>query len=238
MARQLSSRRAQIEERRARRNLIISFVVILTLGVLFLVFVIPLVFRVVVQVAQRGSEAVVANDTIPPQRPVFQPPEKFLKQKAFSLNGFTEAKAKVELVINGQIVATSEADDDGHFLLETTLEEGEHELLVTASDAAGNLSQSSNYPVTIDTTAPSLRITSPENNTTFTVRSEQVVSITGSLSEKGSVRAGAARTSTNDDGEFTARLTLNEGENKIEVVGVDQAGNESAKTELTLRYEP
>lgn len=236
--RQLSTRRAQIEEQRARRNLILALIATVTLGIIFLIFVMPLLFRVVVQVAQRGNEGANTGDTIPPQRPVFQPPEEFMNSKDFSVKGFTEAGAKVELVVNGQVVATTEAGDDGSFTLNTTLDEEEHDLLVVATDAAGNTSQSANYQVTVDTTAPTLLIDSPENNTTFNLRSEQVVSIIGKLSEKGEVRVNGSRTTTNEDGEFTARFTLKEGDNDIVIIGIDQAGNESEPTELDIDYDP
>jgi len=238
MAKQLSTRRAQIEENKARRNLFLALFVTITLGILFLIFAMPLLFRVVVQFSQRGNDNTAAGDTFPPQRPVFQPPEEFEKTKDFTLTGYTEAGAKVELVIDGQVVSTTEADQDGAFSFTTSMEEGEHDLLVAATDDAGNTSQSSNYPVTIDVTTPSLSIDSPENNATFTVRSEQVVSIIGMLSEPGEVRVNGSRTTTNEDGEFTARLSLAEGENTVVVIGVDDAGNESAPTELKLNYRP
>lgn len=238
MARQLSTRRAQIEEQRARRNLVLALIATITLGILFLIFVMPLLFRVVVQFSQRGNEVINSGDTIPPQRPVFQPPEEFVNNEDFTISGFTEASAKVELVVDGQVVSTTEAGDDGAFSLNTTLEEGEHDLLVVATDAAGNTSQSSNYLVTVDTTKPTLLIDSPENNTTYTLRSEQVVSIIGKLSEKGEVRVNGSRTTTNEDGEFTARFTLKEGDNDIVIIGIDQAGNESEPTELDIDYDP
>jgi hypothetical protein len=240
MARQrpLSTRRAQIEEQRARRNLVLALVVTITLGILFLIFAMPLIFRVVVQFARQGGEGTSIGDTIPPQRPVFQPPAEFMNSKEFSINGFTEAKAKVDLVIDGQVVATTEAGDDGGFSLKTNLDEKQYDILVAATDEAGNMSQSSNYSVTVDTTKPTLLIDSPKNNTTFTLRSEQVVSIIGMLSEKGEVRVNGSRHTTNEDGEFTARFTLKEGDNDIEIIGIDQAGNQSDATVLDINYDP
>lgn len=58
------------------------------------------------------------------------------EKKNLIIKGITEAKAAV--VVNAQ---QTRADDEGNFSLEYTLSEGDNQLEITASDAAGNQSE-------------------------------------------------------------------------------------------------
>lgn len=58
------------------------------------------------------------------------------EKKNLMIKGITEAKAAV--VVNAQ---QTRADDEGNFSLEYTLSEGDNQLEITASDAAGNQSE-------------------------------------------------------------------------------------------------
>ncbi len=79
-----------------------------------------------------------------------------------------------------------------------------------------------------------LTVSSPANNTTVT---------SGSLTVRGKTVAGAevfandAETRANASGNFSVKLTLDEGENYILVVANDANGNYAEK-ELTVTYAP
>lgn len=79
-----------------------------------------------------------------------------------------------------------------------------------------------------------LTITSPANNTTV---SESRVTVRGRTAPKAEVFVNDAETKADGNGDFSATVTLDEGENYILVVANDESGRFSEK-ELTVTYAP
>lgn len=227
-----------MEQQKAKRNLILAILLAIVIGVVFLFVAVPLIFQFAIDYARRKESGIVFTDTIPPQKPAFQPPEKFLKSKELQLSGYTEAGAQVELVLNGQSYATTTADEEGEFTFTENLDEGDYNLIVNAADEAGNVNTSAEYQVTVDVTTPTLEIEKPENDQVFTLRSEKVVQIAGKLSEQGRVYVNGSLVNTDEEGAFTTSLALGEGENTLKFRGEDQAGNATEEQEIKVRYEP
>ena len=90
------------------------------------------------------------------------------------------------------------------------------------------------YTVGIDTTPPTLTITSPANGTTVNT---STITIMGTASDESGITNvtvdGILATGTTD---WSAEVTLTEGENMITVVATDTAGNTATGT-ITVRYE-
>jgi hypothetical protein len=238
MAQRVSSRRVKIEQHKAQRNMVIAIVISGVVGVAFLVLAVPLLFEFAVDFARNNTPVQVVADTLPPQKPVFQPPEEHVKDTKLVINGYTEAAAQVQLMVDSQEKAITTAAEDGAFTFESDLSEGEHVVLVSAKDEAGNTSSTNEYLVTVDVTVPSLTIDSPSPDTTFTLRSERVVKVIGSMNEPGTVYVNGAMNSTDEEGKFESTLSLGEGENTITVRGEDLAGNPSEETSFKVFYRP
>jgi len=238
MAQRVSSRRVKIEQQKAQRNMAIAIVVSAVVGLAFLVLAVPLLFEFAVDFARKNTPEPVVTDTIPPQKPVFQPPEEYLKETKLVINGYTESAAHVQLIVDGQEKATTTAAEDGAFTFESELSEGEHVVVVEAKDEAGNSSLTSEYPVTVDVTVPSLNIDEPTPDTTFTLRTERVVKVIGSMNEPGTVYVNGAMNSTDEEGKFESSLSLGEGENTVTVRGEDLAGNPTDETSFKVFYRP
>ncbi|MBV9654589.1 MAG: DUF4214 domain-containing protein [Acetobacteraceae bacterium] len=110
------------------------------------------------------------------------------------------------------------------------LSEGPHQLSATATDAAGNVSGASDpLSVTIDTTPPSVAITSPGG---LTNRGTQTVSGTDDPSETGQTvtvfdnGTAVGLATVGDDGSWqAANVTLSEGDNSLTAQETDAAGN-------------
>lgn len=227
-------------EKKARRNIILAIILAVVFSAIFLFVIMPVVFEVAINFARSNStgDGFLTTDTIPPQRPAFQPPEEFLNEDKLTLSGFTEAGAKVELLIDGQLAAETAADDQGAFSVEHNLAPGEYRLQVKAIDDAKNESVSESYLVTVDVAAPTLKIESPKTESVFTLRSEKVVSIKGQASEQGRIYVNGSLVFTDEDGNFESRVSLGEGDNEIKIEAEDQAGNRSEPVVLKLYYRP
>lgn len=238
MAKRVSVRRARLEQEKAKRNLILSVLLAIVIGIVFLFVAMPLIFQFAIDFARSNDTGLTFSDTIPPQRPAFQPPEEYLNKSELELSGYTEPNAEVRLIISGQTFATTTANESGEFTFKENLTEGEYSLLVEAADEAGNVNASAEYPMNVDLTKPTLTINSPEDGKVFTLRSEKVVKIEGIMSESGTVYVNGSFGLTDDEGVFTSSLSLGEGENEIKIHGEDRAGNSSDEQVITVRYEP
>jgi len=233
-----SSRRARLEQRRAQRNLVVAVVLAIIIGLGFVFFLMPLLFNLVIDWSRGQTPAILITDNVPPQRPIFTPLPDYTNESKLTIEGFTEANAKAELFVDAQSKQVATADDEGNFSFSFNLDEGEHSVVVTAADEAGNTSDSPLYNVTVDLTAPTIEITEPANKSIFTLRSEKVATIKGQMSEPGKVMVNDSFTSTDDEGNFSVPWSLGEGDNKLEIRGEDKAGNTSSTQELELKYQP
>ncbi|MCD8484121.1 Ig-like domain-containing protein [Candidatus Woesebacteria bacterium] len=240
MARKISTRRAKIEERQARRQAFLAIVVAVLIGLFFLFVMMPLILRAAISLARNENPfQTEVEDTLPPQKPVIQPLTEFRSEKNLEITGYTEAGAQVSLFADGNELDELTADDSGAFTFTTTLEEGEHKVWLLAEDEAGNSSGiTETYSVTIDTTKPTLEITEPENNKTFTLPREKTITVAGKMSEKGRVFVNGSRNATDEEGNFSTRLQLGEGSNTIKLYAEDEAGNRSDEQEVTVEYNP
>ncbi len=235
----VSSRRAQVQERKAKRQLFWSILAALVLGIIFVVFLMPLLFSLVVSVARRGQPVVEQGDVIPPQRPVLQPPAEFYNQKEFILTGFTEAGAEARLYLDNNQNSVVAANDSGEFSFTLQLEEGEHELWVSAVDKAGNISnESEHYLLTIDVTVPTVELTQPEDKAVFTLPRERTQTVKGKVSERATARVNGAMTQTDAEGNFSVMIQLATGQNEIVITATDLAGNASEEKKITVEYRP
>lgn len=241
MARKLSTRRAKIEERRAQKQAFLAILITGVLGLLFLFVLLPLILRVAISLARNENPfQTEVSDTLPPQKPVIEPIPPYRQEKEIEVKGFTEAKAVVKLIVDGEEFGQQTASDtDGSFSFTVNLDEGEHQYWLFAEDEAGNSSGiTQQYMVTIDATRPTLEVSEPQNNQTFTLPREKTITVAGKMSEKGLVFVNGSRNTTDEEGNFSTRIQLGEGENTVKFYAEDEAGNRSDEQEIKVQYNP
>ena len=99
---------------------------------------------------------------------------------ALTFSGTAEANATVTLRDGATVLGTAAANGSGQFTLDVALGAGQHALTATATDAAGNVSAASApLAITVDTTAPTVAITS----STATLLGAQTATLTFTFSE-------------------------------------------------------
>ena len=130
------------------------------------------------------------------------------------------------LTINGTAVTVL---GDGSFSEAVTLTEGDNLFVLESIDLAGNTTTQS-LTLKLDTTAPSITIVSPVDNSTVNWP-KQI--ITGSLNENASLTINGETVELNSDNSFEHTVLLVEGLNTLDFVATDALGNESTAT-LTL----
>ncbi|AMO75849.1 Ig-like domain-containing protein [Pseudomonas citronellolis] len=168
---------------------------------------------------------------------------------SLSLKGTAEAGNLVLLYVNGELVASATADEQGNWSAELPLTgDGEHAITAKAQDPAGRHSEeTAAVSVILDTTAPEQpgMVTAEDNTGAITgpiepgsVTDETQPTLSGSgepgdtvsILDNGEV-IGTVVIDENGQWEFTPEQPLEEGDHSISVVITDPAGNASEPSE-------
>lgn len=120
------------------------------------------------------------------------------------------------------------------------LSDGTHKFKVSVSDNDGNTGTSSEISFSTDTIAPTLNVTNPATNGTYT--SESTLTVTGTASDSTSgtptvtvkVNNGSAQNVTVTNGTFSKSVTLTNGSNTIVVTATDKAGKVTTITRTII----
>lgn len=196
--------------------------------------------------AARNSVPAIA-DTTPPSASISTPLGSASVSGLVAVNATASDNvgvAKVELRVNGSLVATDTASPYAFSWDSTKLANGMATLTAIAYDAAGNsatsipVAVSVANPVVADTTPPSVTITSPSNGAKLKARGS--VTITSSASDnsglaglKQALYINGRLLTTTSGGSISYNWSVNKvsaGSHSIKVVATDAAGNSSSST--------
>jgi hypothetical protein len=161
---------------------------------------------------------------------------KLTNQATLKVAGTTSwQNAKIEVLVNDTKVKEYNTVS-GKVEAEVPLKEGENVVVVKATNEKGK-TQSSKYTVTLDTKAPPLEVTKYPQAT-----EDKKIEVEGTSENEAVVKALKSdkemAKKTVDDKKFKLTgLELTKGENKLRIVSVDKAGNETSK-EIVIIYTP
>lgn len=217
-----------------KQTFLIALAAIIIL-VSFVVFIVPGLVQLAGN-ALNESGVTENQDQVPPQTPILSAPPAATNSAKLSINGFGEAGAEAVLILDLEEVGRTEINEEGQFEFDLPLNEGENELVVYSIDQAENESrQTRNYLITLDTEAPSIELEQPQDGESFELRKNQLIEIKGKTEPNSRVFINERLVYANDEGSFSTRFQLSEGENKIKFRVIDQAGNVSEK-EMTVNF--
>lgn len=217
-----------------KQTFLIALAAIIIL-VSFVVFIVPGLVQLAGN-ALNESGVTENQDQVPPQTPILSAPPAATNSAKLSINGFGEAGAEAVLILDLEEVGRTEINEEGQFEFDLPLKEGENELVVYSIDQAENESrQTRNYLITLDTEAPSIELEQPQDGESFELRKNQLIEIKGKTEPNSRVFINERLVYANDEGSFSTRFQLSEGENKIKFRVIDQAGNVSEK-EMTVNF--
>lgn len=198
---------------------------------------IPLFMNIV---AGGGAERAIINqqDIIPPQTPIISALVDATNSARITIEGYTEAGANVELLLNDKTDKLGTADTTGYFSFDSLLISGQNRVQVRAKDSSGNESMSSLSLVILDTKPVEITIASPRDGSEYAGRNNQVVDIKGSVDKpEAQVLINNSFVSVDAQGNFSHRFMLASGENNLTITATDKAGNKDEKT-IKLVFTP
>lgn len=190
-------------------------------------------------VAGSGAQRVdTTKDIIPPQSPIISALPEATNSARLYIEGFTEAEANVELILNDQTDKMVKASGTGEFVFDSVLIAGQNKIQLRAKDEAGNESMSEVTMIEYDNKPIELTIASPSDGSEYFGKTSQVIDIKGNVSKANSqVTINNSFVQVDRSGAFLHRFMLSGGENIIKVVVADKAGN-SAEKSFRIIYTP
>nr|WP_313897757.1 S8 family serine peptidase [Bacillus litorisediminis] len=152
----------------------------------------------------------------------------FTNQQEVVVEGTTAANYTVHLYNNGEEAAVVQSNEEGVFSANVTLTEGANSLTAKAASDNGMTDSSEPVVVTYDATLPTLSIDAPEDELKT---NREVITVSGLVDDVNlaSVTVNGQNAAVSD-GSYQHRIILNEGENVIEVIASDLAGNTTTST--------
>ncbi|KAA0548363.1 peptidase M30, hyicolysin [Bacillus sp. BGMRC 2118] len=170
---------------------------------------------------------VVVKDTTAPATPIVNE----VTDKTTSITGTAEAGAKVEVRVNGTLLASGTAGTDGKFVITIPVQKAGTTLSVTAIDAAGNVSEVVTVVVK-DTTAPATPIVNEVTDKTTSITGTAEAGAKVEVRVNGTLLAsGTAGT----DGKFDITIPVQKAGTTLSVTAVDAAGNVSETTVIVVK---
>jgi bacillopeptidase F len=165
--------------------------------------------------------------------PVITSPKdgSFTNKDSVTVEGTSAPTTTVHLFNGGEEVTTAETHDDGTYSAEVSLHAGENVLTAKAATEQGMTGPSDEVTVMLDQVKPELVITSPEDDMKT---NREAITVKGTITDENLAWVMVnGEKATVKDGEFSHRILLNEGENVIQVVAKDKAGNKK-KQKVTV----
>ncbi|MCK4757102.1 MAG: hypothetical protein KAS67_01480, partial [Thermoplasmata archaeon] len=160
-------------------------------------------------------------DTGSPSLSINEPSEEvsYTNSDSFVIAG--EFEIDTSLAIMGTNVNKLDENPDGTFRAEITLESGRNSIVISATDKAGNKAEIKRT-IVLDRDMPVFEgFASLEGSRT----NRDKVTITGEMSETGTMTINSMEINVNSDGSFSTVVSLREGDNVLHLVFTDHAGN-------------
>ncbi|HCQ30857.1 TPA: hypothetical protein DIU27_00540 [Candidatus Collierbacteria bacterium] len=180
----------------------------------------------------------IDKDIIPPQAPTLSALPEATNSASLLVEGYTEANASLDILINDKISLTDKAKDDGSFSSIATMDADSNRVQVRATDESGNVSISEVEIVLLDRKPVEISVSSPKDGTEFFGKNNQVVDIKGEVNKKDAqIIINSSFVVVEKEGVFVHRIQLQNGNNEIRVVASDKAGNSTEKV-FSLVYTP
>lgn len=234
------SRLEKTESKRFARQAMILGIITLLLLVVLVIIGIPALTRLAVFFSGNQSQTDTETvDTLAPLSPQINTPPESTNSAQISLSGFAEPGSEVLLKKDGVVVQKSIVDASGSFSFASIqLVQGNNDFNLHAIDQSGNESPpSSQVSIVYDNQKPKLTVIQPKDGSKFFGAGERLITISGETEQNAQVIFNNRNLVVDSAGGFTTSHELAEGENILEIVAIDVAGNTSATT-IKLMFQP
>ncbi|QKY69766.1 S8 family peptidase [Lentibacillus sp. CBA3610] len=187
--------------------------------------------------AAEGNYMIRSRVSYEVEEPVITSPESELitNEADTTVEGTASPTTTVQLLNNGEEAGSAEVGDSGEFEIPVELTEGDNELKAVSMMDGAETGESDSVNVTLDTENPAITIDSPEDGDKT---NRETVTVEGVVEDANldTVEVNGRETDVADDGSYSQRILLDNGENEIEIAAEDRAGN-TATEAVTIEVD-
>ena len=234
-------RRSRIEKKsedEITKKTILLGILTVVVVILILTFGLPLLikFSVFLGEAKKGGTADITATILPPLPPRIILPFEATNSSQIAINGLAEKNITVELLKNDVSVGKVAANDAGEFSFGGIgLDQGESVFTAVAINGKGiNSEPSKEVRVVFSDIKPTLTMVNPAEDSLKVSSSD--FDVIGQSDKGVSVLVNGSVAMVDDNGKFKIKLQLNTGDNQVEIIVRDIAGNETKKT-IKITYD-
>lgn len=183
------------------------------------------------------NQVITTKDTTPPPPPRIDNTNPYTKESLLTISGNTEPGSTVRIIVpESSFEREVFVSESGNFTSDVTLQEGVNTIQATTIDTAGNESRtSSTKSVVLDTEAPKLTVNQPSDGESKRGRKEKDLIVSGETSPDARLTINGRVIVVNPSGSFSTVFTLSDGENPLDVIATDEAGNQT-EVKLKINY--
>lgn len=228
------SRLSRRMEQKTKKNLLLSVLGIILIILLVFKFGIPLLANLSLFLSGSGKEEIKIQDSPFIAPPILDSFPQATSSAKIIISGVASEGQTIELYINDNLIDKTEAEKDGRFSFETTIKPGEN-IIKTKAVVKDKESEFSNVITTAFKSAPpSLNISSPSDGQSFS-KDQNSIDVKGKTDPDVKVTVNGFWAISDDSGNFSYRMLLQNGENKIKIIATDMAENKTEK-EIRVTY--
>lgn len=232
------SRLQRVEEQKSVRQTFIFGGLTIGLIIFLLFFGIPLIARFAAFLSDlRGSNrAVEVANVPPPGPPIFSSLPQYSTEERITVEGTTQSGATVIISFNS-IKKEVVAGADGKFTSAFTLVKGTNIISAVAKNKnSPESAESRKHTVILDKDAPKIEIKSPSDGATY-YGSQRTITVEGKVDTDSSISINDRMAIVGSDGTFRINYSLSDGENALNIIAIDKAGNKTEQS-LKVTYTP
>lgn len=227
------------EDKKSAQQLVLLIVGILSLLFIFFFIGLPVLLKLSSFIA--GFKKDTGTTTVNEDQVILEPFLDPLPEATFSatiaVSGSATSGNNIILFVNSSKKSEKLVGKDGVFEFKNvTLDKGTNSIYVIAENGDKKSQPSETFNVVMDNQPPNLAIDSPIEGSTYR-RENREIEIRGLTDSGATVSLNDRFVFVNPNGSFSQIYRLSDGENKLEIISVDQAGN-IQKTTVTVTYEP
>ncbi|MCM3118422.1 Ig-like domain-containing protein [Neobacillus sp. MER 74] len=174
------------------------------------------------------SEAttIVVTDATAPAKPLVNE----VTDKDTIVTGQAEAESKIEVKVKGSVIGFGTTGEDGQYQVTISAQKAGIELVITATDKAGNVSETTAVEIK-DATAPGKPVVSLVSDKDTTITGEAEAGSRIEVKVNGSVIATGT---AGEDGKYKVTIRVQRAGTLLVIIATDAAGNESEGTTIKV----
>lgn len=235
----IRSRLSRLETKKEKRRLTLAVA-----GILAIIILIPLFgvkaligFSVFVDSLRGGSPASIVQNQVVLLPPTLDPPAVATNTATISVTGRGQANSTLIVYLNNAEFKKQSIPTDGNFTINALpLSDGTNTISAKLTDEKENTSDLSNVvSVTYASKLPTLDISSPSDNATVN-GDPNTVTVSGTTDDNITVTVNDRFVVVKSDNSFSYNYPLNDGDNILNIIAQDAAGNQTKVTRKVIYH--